>query len=121
MKIIIPVNEKNLQTQICNSFGRAPFFFVFDSETKDSLFLDNHAVNSTGGAGVKAAQTMIDYKANVVITFSCGENAANVLKAADIQLYKAMNASLEKNIEAYFTSNLSLLDEIHAGLHLHGN
>ena len=32
-----------------------------------------------------------------------------------------MNASLEKNIEAYFTSNLSLLDEIHAGLHLHGN
>ena len=46
---------------------------MFDSETKDSLFLDNHAVNSTGGAGIKAAQTMVDNKANVVITFSCGE------------------------------------------------
>ena len=121
MKIIIPVNEKDLQTQICSSLGRAPFFFVFDSETKESLFLDNHAINSTGGAGIKVAQMMIDNKVEAVITLSCGENAANVLKAAHIKLYKAMNTSLEKNLEAYFTSNLSSLDEIHMGLHHHGN
>ena len=121
MKIAIPVESKDLQVQLCSSFGRAPFFFVFDSEAKDSFFLENDAINSTGGAGIKAAQYLVDNHVNAVVTLSCGENAAAVLKTANIKIFKAVPASVEKNVEAYFNLELSLLDDVHSGLHHHGS
>jgi len=62
MKIAIPVDEKSLESNVCVSFGRAPYFLIYDTETKESIFLDNGAAASTGGAGIKAAQTIVDNK-----------------------------------------------------------
>lgn len=36
MKIAIPVDEKNLETNVCVSLGRAPYFLIYDTETKES-------------------------------------------------------------------------------------
>ncbi len=74
-------------------FGRAPYFMIYDTETKKSDFLDNSAAASTGGAGIKVAQAIVDSKANALLTPRCGENAADVLKAADIKIYKTSGAS----------------------------
>jgi predicted Fe-Mo cluster-binding NifX family protein len=52
MKIAIPVDEKSLESNVCVSFGRAPYFLIYDTETKESIFLDNGAAASTGGAGI---------------------------------------------------------------------
>lgn len=68
MKIAIPVEEKNPETNVCASFGRAPYFFIYDTETKEKLFLDNSAAASTGGAGIKAAQTIADQGACALLT-----------------------------------------------------
>ena len=59
MKIAIPVDEKSLDSNVCVSFGRTPYFLIYDVDTKESVFLDNSAAASTGGAGIKAAQTII--------------------------------------------------------------
>ena len=88
MKIAIPVDEKTLESSVCASFGRTPYFLIYDIETKESIFLDNGAVASTGGAGIKAAQTIVDHNVSVLLTPRCGENAAAVLKAAEIKIYK---------------------------------
>lgn len=117
MKIAIPVDEKTIESNICVSFGRAPYFLIYDEETKESAFIHNSAATSTGGAGIKAAQLIVDSKANVLLTPRCGENAANVLKAADIKLYKTAGISPKKNIDDFIMEKLSLLDEIHAGFH----
>ncbi len=68
MKIAIQVDEKSLESNVCVSFGRAPYFLIYDTETKESLFLDNGAAASTGGAGIKAAQTIVDNKVNALLT-----------------------------------------------------
>lgn len=120
MKIAIPVDEKNMDTSVCVSFGRAPFFLLFDTETKESDFLDNSAAASTGGAGIKAAQMIVDSKAKALLTPRCGENAADVLKAADIKIYKTSGTSAKANIDTFIAGTLPLLDEIHTGLHRHG-
>lgn len=119
MKIVIPVDEKNIRTNVCLSFGRAPYFLVYNTETKESVFLDNSAATSTGGAGIKAAQTIVDNKANVLLTPRCGENAADVLKAADIKIFKTTTASAKDNIDDFIAGKLPSLDEIHAGFHDH--
>lgn len=120
MKIAIPVDEKSLDSNVCVSFGRTPYFLIYDVDTKESVFLDNSAAASTGGAGIKAAQTIVDNKANVLLTPRCGENAAEVLKSADIEIFKTTSASVKDNINAFIDGKLSLLDEIHAGFHGHG-
>ena len=120
MKIAIPVDEKSVDSNVCISFGRTPYFLIYDVDTKESVFLDNSAAASTGGAGIKAAQTIVDNKANVLLTPRCGENAAEVLKSADIEIFKTTSASVKDNIDAFIDGKLSLLDEIHAGFHGHG-
>ena len=91
MKIAIPVDEKTLESNVCASFGRTPYFLIYDTETKESIFIDNSAAASTGGAGIKAAQTIVDNKANALLTPRCGQNAADVIKSADIKIYKTVN------------------------------
>ncbi len=120
MKIAIPVDEKDMGTNVCVSFGRTPYFLIYDTESKESRFLDNSAAASSGGAGIKAAQTIVDNKANALLTPRCGENAADVLKAADIEIFKTTTAPAKDNIDAFIAGKLSLLDEIHAGFHGHG-
>lgn len=120
MKIAIPVDEKDIKSNVCVSFGRTPYFLLYDTHTKESVFLDNSAVASTGGAGIKAAQVIVDNKVNALLTPRCGQNAADVLKTADIKIFKTTNASIKENIEDYISGNLPLLEEIHAGFHGHG-
>lgn len=120
MIIVIPVDEKKMESNVCISFGRTPFFIVYDTETKKYEFIDNTAAASTGGAGIKAAQAIVDAKANTLITPRCGKNAAEVLKAAEIKIYKSTTASVQDNIAAFIAGELSLLDKIHAGFHGHG-
>ena len=120
MKIAIPVDEKTMETSVCASFGRAPYFLIYDTETKESVFIDNSAASSTGGAGIKAAQIIVDNKANALLTPRLGENAAEVLKPAEIKIYKTTTGSAKDNIDAFIAGKLSLLDEIHAGFHGHG-
>ncbi len=121
MKIAIPVEDKKLETSVCQSFGRALYFLIYDTETKESIIIDNSATASQGGAGIKAAQTIIDNKVSVLLTPRCGENAAEVLNAAGIKIYKTRDASAMDNINAFIEGQLSLLEEIHPGFHGNGS
>ena len=120
MKIILPVEEKSLDALVCPSFGRTPFFLLFNTENGEHEFLDNSAAMSQGGAGIKAAQMLADHGAEVVITYRCGENAAEVLNAAAIKIFKAQNVSVKENIARFKEGSLAPLTEIHAGFHNHG-
>ena len=120
MKIAIPADEKLIDKNVYLSFGRAPFFLIYDIETKESIFLENSAALSQGGAGIKAAQNIVDNDVEVLLVPRCGGNAADVLNAANIKIYKTINGSIEANIEAFNNEELSILDEIHPGFHNHG-
>lgn len=120
MKIAIPVEDKSMETSVCQSFGRAPYFLIYDQESKESTLIENNAAASQGGAGIKAAQTIVDHNVSALITPRCGENAANVLNAADTKIYKIINNSIKDNLQAFHDGKLAILEEIHAGFHNHG-
>ena len=88
MKIAMPVDDRSIETNISQHFGRAPYFLIYDTESKESVFADNSAAASQGGAGIKAAQTIVDNKVSALLTPRCGENAAGVIKASNIKMYK---------------------------------
>jgi predicted Fe-Mo cluster-binding NifX family protein len=117
MIIAIPSDKDSLDSAVCVSFGRAPLYCLYDTETEQSTFLANSAADSPGGAGIKAAQLLVDNKVNILITVRCGENAAKVLQPANIELLKALNLSVADNIAAYRKNKLETLKEVHAGYH----
>jgi predicted Fe-Mo cluster-binding NifX family protein len=119
MKIAIPSEGNELSSSVSPSFGRTATFIVADSETLEFQVLDNEAAAAQGGAGIKAAQAVADSGAQAVVTFHCGENAAQVLNAADIKLYKAVPGTVKDMIEQLKDGTLQELTEIHPGYHGH--
>lgn len=120
MKIALPVDDRSMETSVCQSFGRAPYFLIYDTETKARVFIDNSAAASQGGAGIKAAQAIVDNKVSALLTLRCGENAVEVLKAGGIKIYKTAGGFAQDSIEAFMAGELAELAEIHAAFHNHG-
>lgn len=121
MKLAIPMDEKNLKNEVSVSFGRAPYYAIYDVEKKAVEFIVNTAADAKGGAGIKAAQLVVDSGSEVLLTPRCGENAAEVVKDAGIKIFKTEKGSAEENIEKYVENKLDLLNDIHEGYHGKGN
>ena len=117
MKIIVPVNEDRMS--VCPSVGRAPFFSITDTVSGGTEVVENAAAASEGGAGIRAAQAVLDLGAEALIAPRLGENAANVLKAAGIRLYGPKFDGVEANVGALLAGSLKPLTAIHPGFH-HG-
>lgn len=119
MKIAIPVDEQNLESGVCPSFGRAPYFLFYNTDTKESYYLDNSAVASQGGAGIRAAQVIADHGVKALLTSRCGENAEEVLRKSEVLIYKSIPGTVQQNIDAFVAEQLILLSNFHPGFHGH--
>ena len=120
MKIAIPVEKEEVLEKICISFGRTPFFLLYDTVTEEKIVLENPARNSPGGAGIKAAQFVLDNNIEILITPRCGENAAKVLLGDQVKIYKSQGESVKDNLDMFQKNELSILEEIHPGFHNKG-
>lgn len=119
MKIAIPVNGKDMEDGVCLSFGRAPYYLFYETDTDEAVFSSNEAAVSQGGAGIRASQFIADNNVKAAIAPQCGENAASVLTQAGIEIYSSVSGSIKENIEAFKNGELELLNDIHPGYHGH--
>lgn len=111
MKIAIPLDEN--KTDVCLVLSRAPYFLFWQDENE--IIVENPAASSQGGAGIQAAQFLVDNEITDLITPRCGENAAEVFKAADIKIYKSANKAAADDISACLNNKLELLNHFHGG------
>lgn len=106
MKIAIPVNEKNDNPHISNIFGRSKYFLIHNTDENLTTFIENEGIDAQGGAGIKAAQNIIDIKVNVLIANQLGENAIEVLNNSNILLFKPKNEFALENISKLLNNEL---------------
>ena len=110
MKIAIPVKTNNQNTEIDARFGRANYFMIFDSNTKNYNFIDNsQSVNSGHGAGISAANKIVNNveSIDIIISPALGPKAFDVLKMANIKILKSQNVSIEENINLALNNQLT--------------
>lgn len=60
-----------------------------------------------GGAGVRAAQTVLDEKVEAPISEDVGPNAYAVLKAASLPVYVFNSGTVRQAVEAFKSGQLS--------------
>ena len=119
MKIAVPTDHKKMEGKVSDSFGRALYYLIFDTEIEKVEFIENSGAQARGGAGIKAAQEVVDAKVDILITPRCGQNAAEVLQGANIKLYQSISGTLEDNVKSFKADQLTLLEDIHPGYHEH--
>ena len=91
MKICITSNGPNLDSFVDPRFGRCLYFvFVDDKDKKKIDAVPNAGVNAMRGAGIQAAQTVVNQGAEAVITGNIGPNAFGVLSASGVRIFQAM-------------------------------
>jgi len=85
-KTVITSLGNELTSQFDKRFGRAEWFCVFDSKTKETTFIKNEFVNSNHGAGTKVAELMFELKADKIISGDFGPKAKELLEELNIQM-----------------------------------
>jgi predicted Fe-Mo cluster-binding NifX family protein len=110
MKICISSTGNTTESPMDPRFGRASYFVVADTDTLECEVIENTAAVSGGGAGITSGQMMVDKGVTAVITGNMGPNAMNVLKAADIDIYRGAAASVKENINKFKNGLLEKID-----------
>ena len=102
MKIGLPSTGNEITSSFAPNFGRCSIFIIVDSEKMEVLkSYSNEAQSAAGGAGIQAAQSLLDEDVEVIIAPQMGPNAFNVFSSAKIPIFSGINGSIEDNIKAY--------------------
>jgi len=101
MKICVSASSGSLDADVDSRFGRCPYFVIVDSETMEFNAIVNDSTNAAHGAGIQAAQTVVNMDAKVVITGNVGPNAFNVLSASGIKIVTGASGNIRAAVEAY--------------------
>jgi predicted Fe-Mo cluster-binding NifX family protein len=64
-------------------------------------FIENASMMAGGGAGISAAQGIVDKGVKVVLTGNCGPNAYQVFGAAGIQVITGVSGKIKDVVEGY--------------------
>jgi len=108
MKIGLPADGKELHNHFATVFGRCSNFVVVESKDMKVLnSFSNEARNAAGGAGIQAAQALIDQQVEVIIAPRLGPNAWNVLKGAGITIFVGISGTLQENVDAFVAGKLN--------------
>ncbi len=101
MKICIPVVSKSMSSMLSPSFGRAPFFLFIDLENSQHEFVQNPAINFPRGAGISAAQLVVERGASAVLTQNIGPRAYEVLVNYGVKVYGVVASNAQEALEKF--------------------
>jgi predicted Fe-Mo cluster-binding NifX family protein len=107
MKICVTATAGDLNAQIDPRFGRSQYFVIVDSDTMTFEALPNEAMNAPGGAGIQAAQAMVNKGVDAVISGNLGPNAFQVLSTAGVKIATGAYGTVKEAVEMYKSGKLN--------------
>ncbi|MHB0979841.1 MAG: NifB/NifX family molybdenum-iron cluster-binding protein [Thermoleophilia bacterium] len=109
MKLAVTSAGPDLASSIDPRFGRARYLLVVETGDRTVLAIDNQAgISAAQGAGIQAAQAVIDHGVTVLITGHCGPKAFRALAAAGINVYLTNGGTVAEALDRYDAGELAL-------------
>jgi len=107
MKIAISTRGKSLDDTLDPRFGRASGFIIYETETNKFNFIDNiQNLEASQGAGIQAAQTIVNQNVTAIVTGHCGPKAFKVLSVAGIKIYLSTEDTVSNIIQKFKNNEL---------------
>jgi predicted Fe-Mo cluster-binding NifX family protein len=107
MKIVVTSNGSDLDAQASPVFGRCPWYLFVDTETMEVEAVENPALGAASGAGIQAAQFVVEQGAEALVTGNVGPNAFDVLRSAEVPVYLLEGGTVRQAVDAYKEGELS--------------
>jgi predicted Fe-Mo cluster-binding NifX family protein len=102
MKIAITCTKNEIDADVDQRFGRAPYFLIYNIDDDSFEFIENtQSLNLPQGAGVQAVKTVLDKGVNAVLTGHCGPNAFTALSKANIKIFLNVKGTLKDAFQAF--------------------
>jgi predicted Fe-Mo cluster-binding NifX family protein len=86
MKTVITSSGDNISAHFDKRFGRTGWFCLYKEGSNETDFYVNDLKNATNGAGIKAAEKMIELEVQKVISGDFGPKARDLLNKFNIQM-----------------------------------
>ena len=103
MKLCITSTGKEMDSKIDEHFGRASYFLIVDTGTMKFEVVQNTAQAAGQGAGIRAAQIVLDKGAGAMLTGIVGPKAFSALRAANVKVYEGASGadSVKGSVEKF--------------------
>lgn len=111
--MIIAISSKGKTTtdMVDTMFGRCAYFQIIDTEKHTIKCVSNSGLEATGGAGIAAANQVIEEGVEAVISGKLGPNAFNIIDKANIKQYLCDKVTVEEAIDKFDKGELKIADE----------
>lgn len=106
-KIAITSAGPTLDSPVDGRFGRCEYFVICDDNGDGVIAVANSARSLGGGAGIQAAQQLVDLDVVAVLTGDVGPNAFRVLSAAGVKVYVGCTGHCADALQQYRAGKLS--------------
>jgi len=120
MKIVVTSSGADLDAQAHPAFGRCPIYLFVDTATMQFEAVENPAANAAGGAGIQAAQFVVERGAQAMVTGNVGPNALQVFESAGVAVHLFGGGTVRQAVEAYKAGRLPVAGSAsrpaHAGM-----
>lgn len=86
MKIAIAAEKNNVKSNVDAHFGRCKWYCIFNTQTHDIEFIENHTNQNIKYAGHEAANLLLAAGINMVIAGRFGSKVVQIFRAKNIQM-----------------------------------
>jgi len=112
MRIAVTSTGKELMSDMDPRFGRAAYFIIADADTMAFEIVENvQNLNLPQGAGIQAAKTIVENRADVLISGNCGPKAFKVLKQGGVSIMIGAKGQVKDAISQYQNGELDAAEE----------
>lgn len=118
MKIAISSAGKNKENLLDRRFGRCEYFQIYDTENEEYRAVSNDGAISGQGAGIAAANQLIEENVDAIITGNLGPNAFELIEKAEIAAYSCEAVPVFKAVDLFSKKELMTIGS--AGKPHHG-
>lgn len=102
MRIVITAQGETIQSQVDPRFGRARGFIVTDENGNAPLYLANDQnLHAASGAGIQAAQHVIEENPDCIITGNVGPKAFRVLSSAQVKIFIGASGTVADALQQF--------------------
>ncbi|WP_333860005.1 NifB/NifX family molybdenum-iron cluster-binding protein [Clostridium sp.] len=111
MKIAISAHGVEANSLLDMRFGRCKYFQIHNTDGGEIKVLENNGQFSGGGAGIAAAQQVLDENVDVIITGSLGPNAFKIIDKSGIKVYKCESIAVSSVLKKFEKGELKELTQ----------
>ena len=117
MRIAVSSSGPDLESAVDPRFGRCSYLLFVDPDTLEFEAVPNPNLSAGGGAGIGAAQMVVDRGAKAVLTGNVGPNAFGVLNQAGIAVYTGVTGTVRQAVEDFRAGGMDVTSTPTVGGH----